>query len=235
MISQSMVGYFEHIKNKIYIDKYPASIIRLDNLRDSIILEFGAGRGNDAKFLIESVGVNPANMFFIESDIFYFVDLVDNLENFFESSLETHFFPGNVLSNYYPNEFANFVYANNFLHCLGYKTLEEIKSFEQGDKVRCVFRETYRLLKENGIFFGRTLSDYVDIGCLAFLEDQSYKSEGDKFFIRTAKALQTGELIGISSVTLETYAREVGYNGFYSEIKPRLGKPVEDLYFRIEK
>jgi len=40
---QSMHGYFKHIKNKTYIDKYPREIIRLVELTDKVLVEFGCG------------------------------------------------------------------------------------------------------------------------------------------------------------------------------------------------
>ncbi len=80
MSSQSIPGYFEHIRDKTYIDKYPGSIIRLDDLKHSKIVEFGSGVGNDVNYLISEMKCDPQNLFLIESDIFHFIDTHDNLE-----------------------------------------------------------------------------------------------------------------------------------------------------------
>ena len=122
---QSLSGYFEKIGDKSYIDKYPQEIINLLDLK-GVIIEFGAGVGNDAKFLIKYLGVNPQNLFFVESDPFYSVSLRDNLEDLLgDAYYSSGRFEEEVLRNNYPDGLADFIYANNFLHCLGFKTMKE--------------------------------------------------------------------------------------------------------------
>ena len=64
---KSLPGYFENIKNKTYLDRYPESIIRVNDLKDKIFIEFGGGLGNDIVWLL-SKSFNPKYIFFIEND-----------------------------------------------------------------------------------------------------------------------------------------------------------------------
>jgi len=262
MNPQSMAGYFEHTKNKTYIDKYPRAVINLSDLRDSIIVEFGSGAGNDIAYLIEHSGLNPCNLFLIDSDIYPFIDAMDRLEKLFGKHYDSqHFNWKGVLENGFPDEFAEFVYANNFLHCLGYRTLKEegavninavlerlgpqpprhIKelyckaNLEPEDKARKAVGEAYRILKPNGVFFGRTLSDHIDLERLRNIEDRQKKSEQGEFVIATARALERKELIGLSPRALEAYAKEHGFQRAYTESTPESWSPVRDFYFRLEK
>ena len=167
--------------------------------------------------------------------IYYFVDLVDNLEEIFGELLHTNLYPGNVLHNYYPDEYFDVVYANNFLHCLSYRTLEEIGYCNPKDKIKATLKEAYRLLKDDNIFFGRMLSNFLDVDKLHYLELKYDRSEKEEFIRRTGIALKDGALVGISPLELENYAREIGFQKTYIEVKSDGWKPIKDFYFRFEK
>lgn len=273
MLIQNISGYFEHIKNKTYIDRYPSTVINPDELRNGDVMEFGCGFGNDVSFLIENLIVAPNNYFLIESNADCYVETSDRLEKLFfarwnptqrldkcflpcdlsdysdeiamfemrfQQWIHTNLFFGSVLKNNFADNLVDFVYANNFLHCLGYRTIHEefrvpLMNFSSLDKIIGVVRESYRLLRHHGVFFGRTLSNQVDLGRLVTLENKLEKSEKEEFVIRTTKALQEGELVGISRSELEAYATDVGFTGIYIEIRESEWKPIIDFYFRFEK
>lgn len=245
--------YFEHIKDKTFIDKYPSTIIRLGELKDTVFVELGSGHGNDVKYLIEDLGLNPANLYLTESDIYYFVDAFDKLEELFGRHYnERHFFPRDFLevSLFFSNNFADFIYANNFLHCLGHKTIydninlalhrEKLQDrqvkLKPKDKIKLIFSEVYRILKPRGVFFGRTLSRSLDNERLRGLEAKIKKSEKEEFALKTAKKLKLGQLAGLSELELKMFARDVGFSKSYIEIKEaEEWVPFRDFYFRFEK
>lgn len=270
---QSMTGYFEHIGDKTYIDRYPSAVISLGDLRNAVVVEFGSGTCNDAKFLIRKVGIDPASLFLLEPDIYCLVDGMNKLEGcdecpFFQMGecpddvigcgRLLNVYPEDILDNNFPEGFANFVYANNVLHCLGFKGMKERSAIDcyniaiklglpiREEWIRAVSRipqakikqaiaETYRLLRFGGVFFGRTLSDYLNVDCLRELRDKSEKSEKEEFVIRTAMALQDGILIGVLPLDFERWTKEVGFCRVYTEVKQENWKPVRDFYFRCEK
>lgn len=259
MNTQSMPGYFEHIRTKTYIDRYPGCIVRLDELRDATIVEFGSGMGNDARFLIEQVGINPSRLFLVEPDPLVFTDALDNLES---AGWDPNCFGGIFMEGIFeldiPDGIADFVYANNFLHCLRYHTIiEEAKimafqistrlgrrmqlEWEEAAKrtpeqrIESAVRKAWHLLRQDGIFFGRTLSDAVNPDNLNQLKQKTRLSERERFALKTAQALQTGELVGIQPEELEQYAKQVGFKKTLTQIKPTEEKPTQDYYFRFER
>jgi hypothetical protein len=247
--------------------------IRLENLRYAVFVEFGSGTCNDAKFLIQKVGLNPANLFLIEPDIYYLVDGMNKIEGcdecqFFQMGECPDDMIGcgrlpnicseDILDSSFPEGFADFVYANNVLHCLGFRSMKERSAVDcynitiklglpvrekwaravsriPQTKIKQAIAEAYRLLRLGGVFFGRTLSDYLDVDCLRELQDKSEKSEKEEFVIRTAMALQNGTLTGVLPLDFESWAKEVGFRKVYTEVKQENWKPVRDFYFRCEK
>lgn len=105
---QSLEGYFEHIADKTYIDSYPSSIINLDDLRDSVIVEFGSGVGNDLKYFISQLNLKPENLYFIESDINHFIDAFDKLEKLLFKEGYGDNYPGIVDRNFLPSDFYDY-------------------------------------------------------------------------------------------------------------------------------
>ena len=118
--------------------------------------------------------------------------------------------------------FADFVYANNMFHCL-----------ETRDNILSVLKEAYKILKNNGVLFGRTLLNKIDKQKLHFISNP--KNNDEEFALQTAKALQEGNLIGLSEDQLKKLAKNVGFSKVYTEHKPWKWKPTTDFYFRFEK
>ncbi len=79
----SLPGYFEHIGQKTCIDKYPQELITLEELRGKRLVEFGAGKGNDIRLLIEKAGLRPADVFYTEADSVIFDSVYEELEELF--------------------------------------------------------------------------------------------------------------------------------------------------------
>jgi len=261
---QSLDGYFKQIGGRTYIDGYPMLIIKLDDLKNGIVIEVGAGVGNDASSLLSELGVNPSNLFLFETDAWMHMQLVKRLGEIFGRSGVGHIFLGGVLENKFIGGKASFIYANNVLHCLGFDAprevdakrnymlavtgmifgwysqdefskWEEITFRKPIDKIKKVVEESYRLLNYGGIFFGRTLSDKIDERRLEELVTKCIKTEEERFAIETAKALQDGRLVGVSEKELGKFCRDAGFNAYLAiEKEPEL-KPVTDFYFRAEK
>lgn len=264
----SMDSYFEHIKNKTYIDKYPSSIIRFNDLRGSVLFEFGAGVGNDARFLLENRIIFPENIFLFEPDIYCVVDLCDNLEMLLSGYGMKHIRPVDVFQDleFYYSDIADFIYANNFLHCLGYKSTRDlvaqafcerigkgmikeselpydvvnywrnINNLDNKGKIKKFFELSYKILRSEGVLFGRTLSNKLDYEKLDTFVRKKELSEKEIFIVRTTMALSSGELIGLSSNELLNYASVAGFKKFYFEKKTISSwSPISDFYFRIEK
>ncbi len=249
---QSMNGYFEHVGNKTYIDRYPASIINLKELENAKIIEFGSGTCSDANYLINSLGIAPINLFLMECDMYYLTKGVDKLEGcdtclFFDSGMYNctddtehcrvlpNIIPRDILDNHFPDRFADFVYANNFLHSLGYPYMGYYGTgFEPKDKIRRVIGEAYRLLKTDGVFFGRTLSDRINTEKLKKLSIQHGLSRKEKFCLRTVDALSRKELIGLACEELVGYGINTGFSIIYIEITVSDWSPISDIYFRFE-
>lgn len=274
-LHQSMIGYFEYIRDTTYIDKYPSTIITLEELRDRIIVEFGSGTCNDAKLLLEQGIVDHRKLFLVESDTYYLVDGLNKIEGcdecpFFymgecpddkpdnkKCGSLPNICPKDVLECWFPDEFADFVYANNFLHCAGYKKIDwevillqyliakigrtkeevllEVKNIQPKDQIKMIIAEAYRILKSPGVFFGRTLSDYLDRNRLKRLQHKPRRSVREEFVIRTIKELQEGRLVGISPEELGHWAEEAGFQKVHTETNPEDWKPIRDFYFRCEK
>jgi hypothetical protein len=253
----NLAAYFNHIKEKTYIDKYPQSIIKLDELKDSTFLEIGSGRFNDAKFLLERGIIDIDSLYLCEPYVFQvFCELVDRIDGMFGDNYSFrnrhHICHGRIHENEFPDNFSDFVYANNVFHALGYKTLEDELTIRQYEalsiqsqklpwallapkqKIKEIVKDIYRMLKVNGILFGRTLSDEIDINLLKKLEAKKEKSEEEKFAILTARAVLEGELIGISPTELESCAKEAGFRHTYTEEK-HTWKPRRNFYFRFKK
>lgn len=153
-------GYFEHIRSKTYIDKYPRTIIDINLLIKRRMIEYGPGAGNDILWLIKH-GMNPENIFSLEPDseakwiqacsLYPKLHLIHRFHHIFES-VETTTTP--------ENHGFDFVYANNVLHCL-----EGIEAI-----FRALRRAHSHLRQDRGVFFGRTLSHEVDEDRMAEVE-----------------------------------------------------------------
>lgn len=153
---KSLPGYFEDIAStKTYIGKYPASIIDLDALLNGgFLIEFGSGAGNDIKWLFEH-GKRADSMCSFEPDVEACWRLRYNLDGLLGCWSILHL-PLSAFDSNFSDGSANYVYANNMLHCLGNE-----------DNVYACIEEAYRLLKRGGVFFGRTLSDKIDVKRIA--------------------------------------------------------------------
>lgn len=149
---KSLPDYFPHIAKefpKTYINEYPKSIINIEALKKGILVEIGAGAGNDLLWLLQN-GISPENIFSFETD-----------ENAYKLQFELFHptlkiyrafqFPLDLRQAHFPDQSFNFAYANNVLHCLN-----------DEEDVSSIMSEIYRLLKPRGIFFGRTLSNMID-------------------------------------------------------------------------
>ncbi len=153
----SLPGYFQHIKGKVYIDKYPAAIIDLNELMKGTLFEFGPGAGYDLLWLFQH-GMPPERMFSAESDSeayriqSYVLHSQVGIWAFFH-------LPMDIRDLRFRDEMFDFIYANNTLHCLGDKK-----------GINAVVTKACRLLRPGGVFFGRTLSDEIDAGRLAAIE-----------------------------------------------------------------
>jgi len=148
---EAIAGYFENIAaTKTYIDRYPASIIDLDALlKGGLLIEFGSGAGNDIKWLYEHG--KPAHlMCSFEPDYGACLRLRYNLDPLLGLFSIMHL-PINALKSGFDDCSANYVHANNMLLCAGSK-----------DNIYTLVREAYRLLQNDGVAFGRTLSDKID-------------------------------------------------------------------------
>lgn len=143
----SLRGYFDHIEDKVYIDHYPKSVIKLDELKNQMIVELGGGLGNDARWLLD-FGVRPTNFYFVELDRAVYEQARTQLSMLAE---QDHLFLEDAKRTSLATGLADYVYANNVLHCVG----SEIS-------VLHVLEEAYRLLNEGGVLFGRTLHDNID-------------------------------------------------------------------------
>lgn len=216
---KSLPGYFEQIKNKIYLDRYPESIIRVNDLKDKIFVEFGGGLGNDAAWLL-SKGFNPKYIFFIENDDVIHNKVTKKLKKF--GAYSSHILFRDVRKTGLKENSTDFVYANNMLHCL-----------ETKNNVTAVLKEAMRILHNRGILFGRTLLDEIDRQKLQDISNP--KNEEERFALMTTKALEEDILIGFSENELRDLTRNVGFRKLYTEIKPWKWKPTTDFYFRFEK
>lgn len=259
MGTQNLATYFDYVKDRTFIDKYPASIVKLDELKGAALLEIGCGRFNDGKFLIEKGIMDPDNLFLCEPYIPAFCEVVDRFDGMFGNGYSFRnrhrFCYDRIDENEFPDGFADFVYANNVLHALGYKTLEielVLRHYEgvppqeipehaarliltPKQKIKELVKEAHRMLKDKGIFFGRTLSDHIDEDLLQVLEAKEEKSQEEEFAVLTAKAVLEGELIGLSPAELFFYGQEAGFNHMYIEEEPPNWKPRRNFYFRFEK
>lgn len=218
---KSLKSYFDHINGKVYIDKYPEKIIRLENLRKGILVEFGGGAGNDIKFLLAK-GFPPEKLFFIELDKEVYNKAIGLLGKSFEL-FDSHLLLTDARNTGLKSKTADFIYANNMLHCL-----------ENKDNVTAVFKEAHRLLKSNGVLFGRTLLDKIDKEKLKTLKN-NLQSEKQKFVHKTARALQKGILLGLNPKEIKEIGERVGFSEIYSEIILTTWAPTTDFYFRLKK
>src|SRR3989344_8561102 len=191
MATEGLQGYYPHVQDKTYIDKYPASIISLDELQGKSLLEIGAGTLNDMVILIQKQIVQPESIFISEPFIPAFCDSLDKIEAVchddlyaFKNKHRISFRP--IPNPEFPDLCVHFVYANNVLHSLGYQSLEdelelriyrkvgskvpdEIKqerikqlSRSPAERVQEIVKEAYRLLQPGGIFFVRNLTSSVN-------------------------------------------------------------------------
>ncbi len=217
---RSLPGYFEHINGKTYLDRYPKIIIKISELKNKVLAEFGAGWGNDINWLINN-GFNPKDLFYTEIDDEAFEHAIKNLKEVF-GVYSSNLLLRDSRSTGLKENFADFVYANNMLHCL-----------ETRNNIMIVLKETYRILKNSGVLFGRTLLNKIDKQKLQSIS--SPKDDNEKFSILTAKALHDGILVGLTKDELKKMANQVGFTKVYIELKPWKWKPTTDLYFRFEK
>lgn len=157
-----------------------------------------------------------------------------------------------VLSNTLPNLCADFVYANNCLHDFGFLGVaERYELFRRAlggedvsqngtqrakERIQRAIKEAYRLLKSQGVFFGRMLSNYLNQEKFELLRSKSYGSEKEEFVLKTAESLKKGILTGLSLEEFKMLAQEVGFEKtVLFEIQPENWIPVMDFYFRCEK
>lgn len=154
-VMDSLPGYLQATHGRTYIDKYPRTIIDIDELRNGVLLEFGPGAGNDLLWLCQH-GMAPDRLFSLEADraayaIQSFV-LREQLRGFALFHL-----PFDLSDSRFPPEGGfDFVYANNVLHCLG-----------NAAGIYAATTRAFGHLKTGGVFFGRTLSDKIDSERLA--------------------------------------------------------------------
>lgn len=217
---RSLPGYFEHINGKTYLDRYPITTIKINELKDKVLVEFGAGLGNDINWLINN-GLNPKELYYIEMDNEAFGYAIKNLKEVF-GLYSSHLLLRDCRGTNLKENFADFVYANNTLHCL-----------ETRDNIIITLKEAYRILKNSGVLFGRTLLNKIDKQKLQSISRP--KDDNEKFALLTAKALQDGILVGLAKEELEKMAKQVGFTKVYTELKPWKWKPTTDFYFRFEK
>jgi len=130
---KSLNGYFELIDGKPYIDSYPSDLVKLDNLKGSILVEFGGGIGNDIFFMINSLNLKPKNLYFIDIDPEAYKTAFKRLKSFF-GILDYHLLLRNAIKSNLKSEFADFVYANNMLHDLENKKDIETASEHNTDE-----------------------------------------------------------------------------------------------------
>lgn len=260
MAKEGLVGYFDYVGDKTYIDKYPSSIMTLDQLRGGTIVEIGAGNLNDIKLLIDRGIVSQDSVFLSEPYIPAFCDALDKIEKI--SGKSDYAFRHRdrisqraVPNSEFPDNCTDFVYVNNVLHSLGYKSLEDeldLRAYEETDegrperiqellkspeeKVKDVVRDAFRMLKEGGVFFGRNLANYVNEEVLIELERKNEKTKTDEFAIWTAQAVLDKTLIGLCPTEFVSWAEEIGFKKTYVEEEPLdSNRPRINFYFRFEK
>ena len=217
---KSIPGYFGHIDDKTYLDRYPPSIIELNRIKDGVLVEFGAGLGNDLLWLIEQ-GATAERLFYLELDEEAYKIAQEKLGNQF-GIYTYHLLLRDAKNSNLKSGNANFVYANNMLHCL-----------EDKDGITAVTSEAYRLLVAGGVFFGRTLSAEINITRLEAIKDP--QDNNQRFALQTARALQEGILVGLPARELEDMAKCVGFSDVYTEPRVHEWKPTTDFYFKFVK
>ena len=259
MASKGLKGYFDYLKDKTFINKYPASIITLDELKNKSILEIGSGTFNDMIFLIQNKIISPEDIHMSEPYIPAFCESLDKIEQIlgqgygYKNRQRISF--KELPNSEIPDNCVNFFYANNVLHSLNYKSLEDeldLNMLENGnkisqeriiqlqktgkDKIKEVITEAFRILKPHGVLFGRNLTDYVNAELLNQLELKESKSKTDRFAIWTAKAVLNKELTGINPLDFEYLGKRAGFKTTYTEEEPLdKNKPKINFHFRFEK
>ena len=252
-------GYFDYLGSKTYINKYPQSILSLDELRGATILEIGAGVFNDLLFLVNKGITSVDSIMLSEPYIPSFCDGLDKIENLTDQS---YAFAHRYRISYVPfpnpelrSNTINFIYANNVLHSLGYSSLSEdlekrlfaekgigdpkrIKQLQQPPiaKIKQVLEDAYRVLTDGGIFFGRNLANFVNEIALRNLKEKEIKTSTDEFALWTAEAVLHGPLIGLSPQEFSQWAVKAGFSKIYTEVEqPDPVKPRINFYFRFQK
>ncbi|MBD3156061.1 MAG: methyltransferase domain-containing protein [Candidatus Aenigmarchaeota archaeon] len=221
---KSLDGYFELIDGKTYIDKYPPSVIKLENLKnDSIFVEFGGGIGNDINFLINSFGLNPKNVYFLDIDNDAYKKAFKRLKDFF-GLIDYHLLLRDARKSNLKGNFADFVYANNMLHDL-----------ENKKNILKILKEAFRVLKKDGLFFGRTLSNEINEEKFRKILEKKERKGYENFSIKIVKAMKDNILVGINPKELSRMAKKVGFKKTYTKIIPTKWAPTRDFYFKFEK
>ena len=220
---KSLNGYFELIDGKPYIDSYPSDLVKLDNLKGSILVEFGGGIGNDIFFMINSLNLKPKNLYFIDIDPEAYKTAFKRLKSFF-GILDYHLLLRNAIKSNLKSEFADFVYANNMLHDL-----------ENKKNISDLLKEAFRILKKGGIFFGRTLSNEINKKNLQNIMKKKEKNSCEKFSVKIVKAMKDNILIGLQTEELNRMAKKIGFKKTYTKLIPTEWAPTRDFYFRYEK
>jgi len=220
---KSLQGYFKYVGKKTFIDKYPPSIINLEDLYGKIFVEFGGGIGNDMNYLVSVLGLDPKDLYFIDSDKNAFKKAQRRLKPLFQP-YDNHLLLLDILNLRLKKNSVDFVYANNFLHCL-----------ETKDKVKNSVRKGYEILKDNGIFFGRTTKNYIDREKLKKIEEKSEKSFAEEFIILTTRAFEDSKLLSLSENELEKIAFNVGYKNVKIVPDRETWKPMKDIFFKLKK
>lgn len=260
-----MRGYFSHIGEKTYIDRYPPSIISLEDIQGKTVVEIGCGIGNDALHMMRN-RVNPENLWLVECNLAYLVEALSRIDDIYSNSdavceqftyqHRDQYHHMGVADIPFPEGFADFVYCNNVLLCLrGLNLGEELAVMS--DKVQTYIPQTrkppmldYALLspKEK---MGKLFSEAYRIlksGGILFgrtfsdhVDDERMKAletkddEDSQFQLRNARQMLRGDLTGISPEELTEIAISSGFRNSLTELKASDWKPVEYFFFRYEK
>ncbi|MFC1697310.1 hypothetical protein ACFL1H_03185 [Nanoarchaeota archaeon] len=257
---KKLSGYFDYLGNKTYIDKYPETIIKNDDLFDKKIMEMGCGTFNDMMYLIDSLVISWDDVYISEPYIPAFCQTIDKIDKIcgdgycYENRLRISDrpLPNKDLSD----ECVDFVYSNNVLHALAYKSLEEKLDYNfyhekkiypcmkeknklfrvPNEKLVDVLKDVYRILDNEGVFFGRTLSAKVDMEVMEKLKNKKDKTKAEQFTYWTGEAVLDGTLMGLNPNRFSDLGKYVGFSKVkVIEEEPNPEKPRRNLYFRFEK
>jgi ubiquinone/menaquinone biosynthesis C-methylase UbiE len=160
-------------------------------------------------------GLKPENLFYMDSDqkMYSFAKerLIEN--GFLERNM---YFVDSQKTGLKDSDF-DVIYANNFIHCL--ENIFKIDEF---------FKESFRILNNDGVMFGRTLFNEIYM-------DKIEKLEENDFFRYTAHLVESGKLLGLEPSNVESFAKSNGFINFRYSLEDISSKPVRNFYFCAEK